>query len=224
VGRPAHELPHPSERRSDSEDASRFTSSGGPAADVPQAQRLARGSSRSSTSEHSAARHRAWRVTGVAICAARAATKRKLRPSTTRSSSSGLVHAQREGSKACEPRAREGPPPSSCWRSRPDRIARGMEARMGETHSGSTHSATARPAKRGALFVRLPHWRARLAEYRLDDVGNKLTDSRRINLPLCRTGLQRHSRPRCCPVREQSPTEGKARPRLWSALLYLCEV
>jgi hypothetical protein len=77
VGRPAHELPHPSERRSDSEDASRFTSSGGPATDVPGKRSDWRGGrAAASTSVALAARHRAWRVTGVAICAARAATER----------------------------------------------------------------------------------------------------------------------------------------------------
>ena len=73
-----------------------------------EGQRLAR---RSSRCEHfrllcSAARHRAWRVDGVAIWPVRTTTAQR-RERTSVSSPSGRVHAQREGIKARDPRTRE---------------------------------------------------------------------------------------------------------------------
>ena len=55
----------------------------------------------------SAARLRAWRVTGVAIWPA---PHRAQRPASRSVRQAGLVHAQREGIRARDPRAREGPP------------------------------------------------------------------------------------------------------------------
>ena len=48
--------------------------------------------------------HRAWRVTGVAIWPV---PHRAQRPASRSVRQAGLVHAQREGNKACDPRSRE---------------------------------------------------------------------------------------------------------------------
>jgi len=56
---------------------------------------------------NSAARHRAWRVTGVTIwpaCRERSEAQRTERRSVRQA---GVVHAQREGNNARDPRARE---------------------------------------------------------------------------------------------------------------------
>lgn len=139
-----------------------ITSSGGSAADVPPSaatgaavEPLIAGFAAAQPlpalrcTWHSAARLRAWRVTGVAIWPA---PHRAQRPASRSVRQAGLVHAQREGNRARDPRAQER---AAAWLSRlrqPDRIRVRDGSPSGARHrypGGSTRSATARPRAAG---------------------------------------------------------------------------
>ncbi len=139
-----------------------ITSSGGSAADVTQSaatgaavEPLIAGcaAARPLRALHStwasAARLRAWRVTGVAIWPA---PHRAQRPASRSVRQAGLVHAQREGIKARGPRARVRAAACFSRLRRPDRVASGMEARQGRDAGTPVARRAARlpdPAQRG---------------------------------------------------------------------------
>ena len=144
-----------SSRRSGCSEADRnVTSSGGPAADVPPS--AATGAAVEPLRAHrwirsSAARHRAWRVTGVTIWPVRSRTQRSVVGAAPVSSSSGLVvHAQREGSKSARsPGTGTGRCRVTAGTAGLAVFAQGMAVRRIETRSGSTRSATARSGAAG---------------------------------------------------------------------------
>lgn len=168
VGRLAHGLPLPHGRRSVAADvparlAQRLqrsrpndTSSGGSAAEVPPS--AATGAAVEPLRAircnwYSAARLRAWRVTGVAFGtrehrAERSAATCECGPIAKRAS----VLRSRTDEEARDPRARERAATCFSRLHRPDRVASGMEARQGARRrypGGSTRSATARPRAAG---------------------------------------------------------------------------
>ena len=136
-----------------------ITSSGGSAADVPPS--AATGAAVEPLRalqriRSSAARQRAWRVTGVAIWPAphRAERSAAQRPASRSVRQAGLVHAQREGIRARDPRARERAATCLSRHRRPGRVrvrdGSPTGARRWAFDSGSTRSATARPRAAGA--------------------------------------------------------------------------
>ena len=165
VGRLAHGLPPPPGRRSVAAAVPAPPGTASAAQPPPRAraaaalrptchraQRMARRSSRCehlSALRHSAARLRAWRVTGVAIWPA---PHRAQRPASRSVRQAGLVHAQREGNRARDPRARERAAACLSRLCRPDRVASGMEARQGRDAGTPAARRAARqpgPAQRG---------------------------------------------------------------------------
>ena len=107
-------------------------------------------SCRAAARASSAARLRAWRVPGVAIWPA---PHRAQRPASRSVRQAGLVHAQREGTRARAPRTREIAAACFSRHRRPDRIRVRDGSPSGSTRwafdSGSTRSATARPRAAG---------------------------------------------------------------------------